>query len=155
MNTRIACLAWGSLVWNPGDLAVSSQWYKDGPNVPVEFARQSGGHRLTLVLDKSFQIAPSLWAWMHTTDLNSAIESLRDREGTKTEKIGVWKTGDDEPELISDLPVWARVKAIDSVIWTALPPRFQKENGRVPFYECSFPLRKEWPTGHPPLLFAP
>jgi len=129
---RIACLAWGSLVWDPRDLAVSSPWYEDGPNVPVEFSRQSGGHRLTLVLGKSFQIVPSLWAWMDGTDLNDAIESLCQREGTSTKRIGVWKTGEEAPELIPGLPAWATDKGADSVIWTALPPKFQDEDDRVP-----------------------
>lgn len=128
----IACLAWGSLVWDSRDLALSSPWYEDGPNVPVEFARQSGGHRLTLVLGQLFQAAPSLWAWMDGEDLDRAIESLRRREGTATRRIGVWRTEEKAPDLIPDLPAWAVAKGADSVIWTALPPKFQDEDGRVP-----------------------
>ena len=132
MNTHIACLAWGSLVWDPRGLAVSSRWYEDGPNIPVEFARQSGGHRLTLVLGKSFQPVPSLWAWMDNMALNIAIESLRQREGTATKRIGVWKSGDKAPILIPDLPAWAEANRADSVIWTALPPKFQDKDDRIP-----------------------
>ena len=129
---RIACLAWGSLVWDIRDLAVSSPWYKDGPNIPVEFARQSSGNRLTLVLHKSFQILPSLWAWMVSSSLNEAIESLRNREGTSTKRIGVWQQGEDAPELIPELPTWATENNANSVIWTALPPKYRGEDYRVP-----------------------
>ena len=122
---RVACLAWGSLVWDPRGLALAPPWYEDGPNVPVEFARQSGGHRLTLVLGHSFQVVPSLWAWMDVGDLDDAVESLREREGTVARKIGVWKTGHEAPELIPGLPAWAADKGAASVIWTALPPKFQ------------------------------
>lgn len=129
---HIACLAWGSLVWDARDLALSSPWYKDGPKVPVEFARQSSGHRLTLVLGRSFQEMPSLWAWMDGDDLDRAIESLRRREETATKRIGVWRTEEKAPGLIPGLPAWAIARGADTVIWTALSPKFQGEDGRVP-----------------------
>lgn len=129
---RIACLAWGSLVWDPGDMNLYSMWLEDGPNVPVEFARQSGGNRLTLVLGESFQEVPSLWAWMGDNDLRIAIETLRQRETTSKKWIGFWQMGDVAPELIPSLPVWAKGKRADAIIWTALPPKFNGEEGRIP-----------------------
>ncbi len=132
---QIACLAWGSLVWDPRDLPMTSGWYEDGPGVPVEFARQSGGHRLTLVLGETFPLVPSLWAWMDCSNLNDAIESLRRREGTVAGRIGSWSPGYDVPELIADLPGWAAEKGASAVIWTALPPKFEGRDERIPSIE--------------------
>lgn len=38
---KIVVLGWGSLIWNPGDLKINSEWQKDGPTLPIEFARVS------------------------------------------------------------------------------------------------------------------
>ena len=132
---RIACLAWGSLVWKPDKLQITLPWYFDGPQVPVEFARQSQGNRLTLVIGEGFQKNPSLYAWMKTTILSEAIENLRAREDTTTTRIGTWQIGEVAPERIPDLPSWAKDKGATAVIWTALPPKFQNENSRVPTIE--------------------
>src|SRR5271165_377189 len=40
---KIAVLAWGSIVWERGVLEVAADFMPNGPNLPVEFCRVSGG----------------------------------------------------------------------------------------------------------------
>ena len=128
----IVCLAWGSLVWDPKNLELESEWFLDGPGVPVEFARQSKDGRLTLVLSPEFQVFPSLWARMACRSIEDAIENLRARDETIREHIGVWETDTPGPEQIPELTGWAKEKRVKHVIWTALPPRFGGKNQRAP-----------------------
>jgi hypothetical protein len=134
----IACLAWGSLVWDHGELPIQSQWFSDGPWVRVEFLRQSTGGRITLVLDPTGAIVRSLWAVMNSQTLDRAKADLCDREGIPREKaaayIGTWSKNAASP-LIVDLPQWAEARGLESVIWTALPPKFNGQNRRVPTAE--------------------
>ncbi len=74
----IACLGWGSLIWDTRTLPVRRQWFMDGPFAPVEFTRQSSDGRITLVIDRNAHPVRLLWAQMATTDLAHARESLRE-----------------------------------------------------------------------------
>jgi hypothetical protein len=72
---------------------------------------------------------------MDDADLESAKKSLKEREGISKEKkhlIGSWSVGEEAPEHIPELPKWAQGKALRSVIWTALGPKFKDEDGRIP-----------------------
>jgi len=126
----IACLGWGSLIWNPKQLLVPASWEPDGPQVRVEFLRKSdkGRGRVTLVLDASAELVTSMWALMTTTDLPAAIESLRAREiipvSNVERDIGVWRGGDGSPPSIPDLSEWARRKSLDAVVYTNLGRNF-------------------------------
>jgi hypothetical protein len=132
----IACLGWGSLVWDPRDLPVQRQWFTDGPFVQVEFLRQSRDGRMTLVLDPSASPVRSLWAVMNMTVLDEAGEALRKREdipeSNAAKHIRAWSKGGIGPGLVLDLPQWAESRGINSVVWTALPPKFDDKNRRVP-----------------------
>lgn len=126
----IACLGWGSLVWDPRELPVQRRWFADGPFVKVEFLRQSKGNRITLVLDSSASPVRSLWAVMDKTDVSGAKEALRSREGCNAADIGTWLRGSNEPQNIIKLSQWAGAKGVDTVVWTALPAQFR--NGGAP-----------------------
>lgn len=126
----IACLGWGSLIWDPRDLPLSSEWLEDGPLVNVEFARESNDGRVTIVLYPGARPVPSLWARMEATDVEQARHDLGSREGIPKrrwpELVGAWPQ--DSSECIDGLEEWARARELDAVVWTALSSNF--EDGR-------------------------
>jgi hypothetical protein len=129
MAMNIACLGWGSLIWDPRNLPIQSEWFKDGPFAPVEFTRKSRDGRITLVIDPSAAPVRLLWALMLPTELEKAREALRDREGIPgsnwSSRIGSWQRGEGPPgDPILELPRWAESHSVDAVIWTALKSRF-------------------------------
>ena len=133
---KIACLGWGSLVWDPRKLPIQRKWFEDGPFIPVEFARQSNDGRIMLVIANGVTPVRSLWAVMDLAELVAAKDALREREGKpKGEYIGVWKAGDPPPDAIPTLVDWAAAHGVDAVIWTALPPKFDGHDNVVPTAE--------------------
>lgn len=134
----IACLGWGSLVWDPRELPIQRQWFTDGPFVKVEFVRQSCDGRITLVLNSSAVPVRSLWAVMDNTDIGAAKEALRKREGipkASSTNIGGWSKGEAAPALLLDIPQWAESHGVESVIWTALPSKFNGVREQTPNVE--------------------
>ena len=130
--SRIACIAWGSLVWNRGELPISG-WFQDGPAARVEFLRQSDSGLITLVLHVNGTPVRSHWAALSVGSLDEAVEVLRKRERAPSpDAIGRWSAGEPAPSLISDLPEWAAGRGVGCAVWTALPPKFWGETGRVP-----------------------
>jgi hypothetical protein len=129
---KIACLGWGSLIWDPRSLPIRREWFKDGPFAPVEFTRQSCDGRITLVIDSSASPLRLLWSQMLSPNLQSAKEALCDREGLtgkdRLSQIGSWQRGNAVPADIPDLPTWAETNGLDAVIWTALGPKFGRSD---------------------------
>lgn len=125
----IACLAWGSLVWDPRSLPICREWFKDGPFGQVEFLRQSSDGRITLVITPNAMPLRLLWAQMTVADVESARAALSDREGISakdsTRLIGSWRRGDGSPEEIPHVKGWADALGVEAVVWTALRPRFE------------------------------
>lgn len=130
--TTIACLGWGSLVWDPRELPIQRTWFEDGPFIHVEFARQSEDGRITLVLEPNATPVRSLWAVMDTTDIGAARKALRKREGIlqKNEQshIASWSAGQPAnqplPKCVLGLSDWAQARGVHHVVWTALPSKF-------------------------------
>jgi hypothetical protein len=129
----IACLGWGSLIWDPRELPIQRKWYDDGPFIKIEFARQSSDGRITLVIEENATPVRTLWAVMDSADMNVAREALQKREGMpRIDPIGFWRSGDVSPSTIPNLAEWAAAHGVDGVIWTALTAKFEKKDGRVP-----------------------
>ena len=127
---NIACLGWGSLVWDPRDLPVRGPWLDDGPLVCVEFARESNDGRVTLVLDPSARPVRSLWALIDAEDVEAARHHLGSREQIPEirwpDLIGAWPG--DSHACILGLEEWARARKLDGVVWTALGSTFHEED---------------------------
>lgn len=105
----------------------------DGPSLPLEFARQSNNGRLTLVLLHEGNSVPVLFGVLRVPDLNAAISALSTREGCPRGRIGCWSSsGVRQFEHAESIANWAQSKELDAVVWTALPPKFNGIDGRVP-----------------------
>ena len=138
--TNIACLGWGSLIWDPRTLPIRRGWFDDGPLVSVEFARHSRDGRITLVIVPDVRPVRVLWTLMDVEaqkdackQLRDACERLQEREGIGTNNVekhvGRWSHG--MPDAIPGIEEWARSKGLGGVIWTALPAKFDGEE-RMP-----------------------
>lgn len=129
---KIACLGWGSLIWKPAELPVQGQWHANGPHLPVEFCRVGETGELATALCVDAVPVPVQWAWLELTDLASACAALKQREGIPDDRHdGIGSL------LVTHYPAgplvqWAGEQGIEALIWTALPPRFDAVEGRVP-----------------------
>lgn len=120
-----ACLGWGSLIWEPGDLPISHEWRKDGPRLPLEFARKSNDGRMTLVVCKQGTVCPTLWSTLSSNSLEEAREALAKREGLPSNTNAAFWTGSGASghhgtELVE---AWAKKLGFTGVVWTGLPSK--------------------------------
>jgi hypothetical protein len=145
---RIVVLAWGSLIWSRGDLAIATAFEPNGPFLPVEFSRVSGDGRLTLVIDEIVGAACATYAASSVFDyLDPALESLWTREGSKGEspprdirahgRVGFFdrisgrastKAKDRHPRSVEAIDAWIAANGYDAAIWTALASNFHEPN---------------------------
>ena len=132
LKKYIVCLGWGSLIWDPRELQAKPEWRTDGPQLSIEFARQSGDGRITLVIESSAPKVSVLWSEMTVSSLERATENLRKREKTVKKFIGSWSLTKEQPKEIPGLGEWANSVGATGVIWTALPPKFNGRDGIVP-----------------------
>lgn len=133
--TSIVCLGWGSLIWDPRTLLLASGWYPDGPQLGLEFGRQSSDGRITLVLNPSSPPVQVLWARLASASLSQAVADLAAREGTTVRNIGVWPAKPPGSAMAEQIGLWAKRHGVDAAVWTALPPKFDGVTGRMPSKE--------------------
>ena len=143
---RIAVLAWGSLVWDRRELAIAEAFKANGPRLPIEFCRVSGGGRLTLVIDEAFGTScPIYVAASACGDLDAALENLWIREGSQDEmlpknvrthgRVGFvevasghssGKAMERHSNAAATIKTWAQANGFDAAIWTALASNFHE-----------------------------
>ncbi len=137
---NIACLGWGSLIWKPRGLPIRGAWFEDGPILPIEFARESGDKRITLVIADVKYTVRTLWALMSVGTLDKAKHKLADREGISEENIkysiGFWeKTSESSHgKCVPQISVWAKNLHIDAVVWTNFKFGFIETRDTMPEY---------------------
>ena len=144
MIKKIALLAWGSLISDPGVLnTLIDKWEPDGPKLPIEFARKSDDGRLTLVIFSNYIVLTERWIktqWCFIkTSIDDAISFLAEREKCSISRIGLFYPKNEfesEDEILRSLNVWALGKEIDAVIWTNLPATFNNEDEILNYVLC-------------------
>ncbi len=125
----IACLGWGSLIWDPRDLPIRTEWRTDGPSLPVEFARQSVNGRITLVIAEDTDPIPVLWTALDLASLHEGRQALALRESIPLahmeSSVGAWSSSlsPDRSEFQA-IAEWADAAGVTGVVWTALKPKF-------------------------------
>jgi hypothetical protein len=131
----IACIGWGSLIWDPRDLPMRGTWQDDGPLLPVEFARESGAQanqredKITLVICPGTPRLRTCWTLLDVPDLTTARQRLAGREGIAKRwetDIGYWAYGGNAgagPE-VATIGAWATSNGLAAVVWTNLPCKF-------------------------------
>ena len=141
----IAVLGWGSLVWDPRELSVSSEFSLSGPILPIEFCRVSGNdkppRRLTLVIDDDIGVRCQTYVALSTfDDLEAAKENLRVRERlADVNGIGFAVKGgassvramERHPKAVTAIEAWLAASDFDAVIWTALSNNFAERVGEA------------------------
>lgn len=141
--SMIACIGWGSLLWNPGQLPLSGTWNPDGPELGVEFARQAANDRITLVVVEGGARCRTLWAPLAVGSAADARRVLAAREGCEERWIGVWPGAADDlsadhwtpgpaPPGYQAVAQWADERELSAVVWTGLPFGLQGARGIVP-----------------------
>lgn len=144
---KIACLGWGSLIWDPQELPVQNNWFNDGPFLPIEFARQSNDGRLTLVIvPENVVMVQSLWTFFSASTTKQACEALRRRENTSSENITMWSSASPKDNDQFNISRWAQNLDIEAVIWTALPPKFNDMNDYIPTIEEAITYLSQLPS---------
>lgn len=138
---NIACLGWGSLIWMPGKIPIRRGWFFDGPLLPIEFARESSGRRITLVLADVNHRVRTLWALMSVDTLDRAKSALAEREGINKKNIrysiGYWdsESNSSHSKYAAEIGQWAKQLGLDAVVWANLKVGFKEKRDALPQYE--------------------
>ena len=132
---KIAILGWGSLIWQPKDLAFNKNcsWKPFGPVLPIEFARISNDGRLTLVITEKGTEVTTLYTLSNFHDIDEAVLNLSVREGSGRKSIGYYDKSKDVfyPAIFgfkTNISEWINLTDFDAVIWTNLPEKLESND---------------------------
>ncbi len=103
--------------------------------MPVEFSRVGDGGELATAVCMNAPLVQVYWALLDTDAIQQAISSLREREqipASREDGVGLLILKNKPTGVLAG---WAAQKKLDAVIWTALPPRFDGLEGRIPSIE--------------------
>ena len=163
---RSVVLAWGSSVWNPGDLQTGAKFTANGPLLPIEFCRVSDDGRLTLAIDESFgALCKSYSAPSALDSLDAAMDDFCLREGMADARaIGFVELAsgrqsdfalESHPQVVATITAWAESLGYDAAIWTALASNFDEwGKGGEPFSVSAALQYLETLEGEDPAKFA-
>jgi hypothetical protein len=144
---RVACLGWGSLLWDPRTLPMADSFRPEGPRLPIEFSRVSTDGRVTLVIDPGASEIETYCVRMDVASLGQAIEALGVREKVAPARVRDWigsqardasggaGGGECEPVVRARIAEWLAASSFDAVVWTALPPRTPAGDLELPSLE--------------------
>lgn len=134
---KIAIVALGSLIRDPGKLTLDGTWQCGGPVLPIEFSRVSEDRRLTLVIDRDHgQSVTTYFATSGRMSLPEAVEELRTRERTPTlRRIGYVEVESRHFNARCDLDrqailAWSEERGFDATIWADLGSNFEERVGQ-------------------------
>ncbi|WP_157471847.1 hypothetical protein [Desulfuromonas sp. DDH964] len=137
---KIACLGWGSLIWDPRGLPVDGKWFGNGPLLPIEFSRESSDGRITLAISDVNVLVRTFWALMDVETVVEAKIELAKREGISerfiNKSVGFWDGASGKSQGKCSLPIaeWAESLKIGAVVWTNLKCGFKNSRGEMPNY---------------------
>lgn len=123
--SKIAILAFGSLVWSPRNLKLKGDWQYGGPELPVEFSRIARDGRLVLTHTPGKIPQATYFAESAFSKLNEAIANVAEREGCHIRHISAYQT--DKPRFREWLKEWG----FDHLLHCALPVNFEEERGEA------------------------
>lgn len=122
---KIAIIGWGYLIWDPLGMDLEPEWFRDGPLLPVEFARFDSGPRLLPVLVEGAPLQPTLWTYSRKATVLSAAADLAVREGVWTHDIGQWTRSEEMRSsrgIEALIEEWVVSKGLDGAVWRAVEP---------------------------------
>lgn len=125
MMSKIAILAFGSLIWSPRNLKFKGDWQYGGPELPVEFSRIARDGRLVLTYTPGVAPQPTYYAESAFTNLDDAIANVAEREGCHIRHISAYQS--EKPAFRP----WLQEHAYDHALHCALPVNFEDLRGEA------------------------